>query len=333
MLCTGYPREDLDQKDHEVDGFGNSPNRAPKFTPRTESELHISGAGTPRSLSDIAETAAGTFGKELSMASVMTGNTDFTSGGSVRNAGKIVGRRKRMANGPRGVYKHLTEEVRRQGWAVLQLVWPSWASGFDREQIVRFAALAARDATRWVLNAKRAGPVALVGWGSAATAAVEAGARLNWDHGRGAVDVVATLTQPSDGMHLAGQPTLPLSEAALEKVHRTRVLTMSGAEDYCAEATHGLGGVLQRQAHVTALTRELAAASAARGASAGAGASAVGKAAEAFADLKDARPWKVALKSAGWMQLQSRMGTTLQTGQRELLQPGEDGKTWRPRAS
>jgi len=84
---------------------------------------------------------------------------------------------------------------------------------------------------------------------------------------------------------------------------------------------------------VTALTRELAAASAARGASAGAGASAVGKAAEAFANLKDARPWKVALKSAGWMQLQSRMGTTLQTGQRELLQPGEDGKTWRPRGS
>ena len=54
--------------------------------------------------------------------------------------------------GPRGVYTHAVPELQRQGWAVLQLIWPSWAAGFDREQLIRFAVLAARDAARWVIN-------------------------------------------------------------------------------------------------------------------------------------------------------------------------------------
>jgi hypothetical protein len=190
-------------------------------------------------------------------SSTLNSSSSMSVGFRTRKAGRLVSQRKRMAMGPGGVYTHLLPEAQRQGWAVLQLIWPTWADGLNDEQLLRFAVLAVRDAARWVINVQEKTPLALIGWGSSAVAAIEAGARLAWDHGRGTVNAVATLSVPGPGLDLVGIKTLPLCEKALHLSTHCYLVKMSGAEEYCPEDTHAMGGVLQRQAHVTSLVSML----------------------------------------------------------------------------
>lgn len=209
------------------------------------------------SVTPSAVAAVGALNSGVISSSSLNSSSVVSAGSRYRQLGKLIGQRKRMANGPRGVYMQLLPEVRRQGWAVLQLIWPSWTERLDREQLIRFAILAARDAARWILNVQQQHPVALIGWGSSAVAAIEAGARLAWDHGSSMVDAVATLSRPANGLDLGGIQTLPICEQALEQAHRTVLLKLTGAEEYCPENTHSMGGTLQRQAHVTSIASML----------------------------------------------------------------------------
>jgi hypothetical protein len=171
----------------------------------------------------------------------------------------------------------------------------------DHEQLLRFAVLAARDAARWVLNVQHITPLALIGWGSSAVAAIEAGARLAWDHGRGTVNAVATLSAPGPGLDLVGIKTLRLCEQALRQSHNCYLVKMTGAEEYCPEDTHAMGNVLQRQAHVTSLVSMLGQCSKER----------ENGCEDALVDRSTLVPESMH-RSPAWQRLQSRYGMTAQ---------------------
>eukprot|EP01043_Picozoa_sp_COSAG02_P044184 COSAG02_NODE_3921_length_6045_cov_2.284729_3_plen_1043_part_00 len=249
-----------------VFGFDSTGDDARPSSPSKPSGTDGLGFSMQASLSNgssLADRSADGLTEVVALKRGATSSSSLNSSSSVsasfrtRNAGRLVSQRKRMAMGPGGVYTHLLPEAQRQGWAVLQLIWPTWAEGLDDEQLLRFAVLAARDAARWVLNVQDLTPLVLIGWGSSAVAAIEAGARLAWDHGRDTVNAVATLSVPGPGLDLVGVKTLPLCENALQQSTQCYLVKMSGAEEYCPEDTHAMGGVLQRQAHVTSLVSML----------------------------------------------------------------------------
>ena len=66
-------------------------------------------------------------------------------------------------------------------------------------------------------------------------------------------DAVATLSKPGLGLEIAGTQTLEVCERALKQSHQCPVVKLTGAEEYCPGDTHALGGLLQRQAHVTSI--------------------------------------------------------------------------------
>jgi hypothetical protein len=106
------------------------------------------------------------------------------------------------------------------------------------------------------------GPLVIVGWGSGATTALEAAARLRWELGTGAVEVVVALTEPNPmfGLQLGGGFTLDAAVKSLQ--HSLGVLTtvMGGAEAYCPHDTYSLGRTMQVQAHVSGVVQLIMAA-------------------------------------------------------------------------
>lgn len=170
----------------------------------------------------------------------------------------------RRADGPGAIAERLEAALAPHDWGFLRLVWPPWLEKSDvpARVFAEFAALATRDAGRYVHTSMKHGPLVIVGWGSGATTALEAAARLRWELGTGAVEVVVALTEPNPmfGLQLGGGFTLDAAVKSLQ--HSLGVLTtvMGGAEAYCPHDTYSLGRTMQVQAHVSGVVQLIMAA-------------------------------------------------------------------------